>query len=83
MQAGCGRCGVRTLQGSGRPGFRLAKRELPYSECSETMSSGDSCAYNCAGWVLHFLNVIDLCIGVMMILGGVFFLFRWGLVSEA
>ena len=52
-------------------------------EYSETMSSGDSCAYNCAGWVLHFLNVLDFCIGVMMILGGVFFLFRWGLVSEA
>jgi hypothetical protein len=45
------------------------------------MSSGDSCVYNCAGWVLHFLNVLDFCFGVAMVLAGVLFLFSWGLSS--
>ena len=34
------------------------------------MSRGDSCAYQCAGCVLHCLNVLDFCFGVSAVLVG-------------
>lgn len=45
------------------------------------MSRGDSCGQACAGWILHFLNVVDFIFGITCLLGGVLVLFRWKLAS--
>ena len=67
---------------AGGPRARAAVRTPLFShQAAHSMSRGDSCAYQCAGCVLHCLNVLDFCFGVSAVLAGVLVLIRWHLSS--